>query len=440
MLADRPFRYGDHLDKIDGVLFETLTDILVHVELLAQDAREQGVMIGIKGDWGTGKTSILKAMAEYFSKARQWPVVFFDAWKYQEEDAPILPLLGRLREVCQGDESQETQNLLNSLMEKLATTGTLAMDIAARILTGRLYGESKGLEEIKKDLEALGRLRAESYARYDETFNLLRELVKKILQEGPPEENHGASPPDWNKLKAKVREITQTEEVPGCLLILVDDLDRLLPDRGVKLLEAIRFYLSIPQTVVVMGVNDRVLAPALENHYRNASTSQALEACPFSGDEFMEKLFQWSVELPHHSFNPSLHTTHFHQALERLGVENFPDKVQPLLEAMDPLPHRKWVRIANRWEALLLKADDPAKALVLALFQECFPKAENFMRRFPLWSMDFPNFYLNTPPHGDEVKKRVIELIQQDTTHLDFPQANLDRLLQAWDELGGPEP
>ncbi len=62
-----------------------------------------------------------------------------------------------------------------------------------------------------------------------------------------------------------------------------------------------------------------------------------------------------------------------------------------------------------------------------------------FMRRFPVWGMDFPNFYLNTPPHGEEVKKRVIELIQQDKTHLDFPQANLDCLLQAWDELGGPE-
>ncbi|RMF32503.1 MAG: hypothetical protein D6752_00045, partial [Candidatus Nitrosothermus koennekii] len=55
---------------------------------------EPHLTIGVFGDWGVGKTSFLKSLANELDKDESIITVFFNAWRYErEEEYAIIPLL-----------------------------------------------------------------------------------------------------------------------------------------------------------------------------------------------------------------------------------------------------------------------------------------------------------------------------------------------------------
>jgi len=436
VLTDKPFKYADYLsilDEEDGEeLFEPLIEILTQIELITSDAKDQGAIVGIKGDWGVGKTSVLKAIEEYFKNCYSCPTVFFEAWKYQDEDSPVLPLLAQLRQVSKGTTKRKLSRFMGIFVKRFFYFGS---DIASRMLTGHFLGESVGLKELKKDikdtLEIVGKTQVENYSRFDEIFGNLKDVVQDIIKEFSYK---GEVKEGWRKLQKKVRERKGKSDIKA-LFILIDDLDRLLPDKAIKLLEAIRFYYSIPNTVVIMGINDKILIDILEEHYRIGKKPY------FSGQKFIEKLFHLSIELPHYRFNPVIHKIHFRDVIKSLNEEDIPEDSKRLLYSLDPLPHRKWLRIANKWEQFIINNNDNniapsySEALFRAIVEECFPKAELFMRNFPMLWEDFSGFYNNPAPELQEIKDKVANIIENDNTFFEFPAENFTRLLHEWEKI-----
>ena len=120
--------------------------------------------------------------------------------------------------------------------------------------------------------------------------------------------------------------------------------------------------------------------------------------------------------------------------------DNLPKGTNDLVTAIDPLTNRKWVRIANRWESYLSQfgsesTETRLKNLWLAIFHECFPETEKFLRRFPDLNADFMNAHLKDDP--DEIITTVKEIINEDKTFLKFPEKNFDALSNAWQALAG---
>ncbi len=75
-----------------------------------------GVVTAIKGDWGTGKTSVLHAIGSYYCDLHRFPVVFFEAWKYQDETSPLVPLL---QQIIRGLERGRTSDWRKAALESL---------------------------------------------------------------------------------------------------------------------------------------------------------------------------------------------------------------------------------------------------------------------------------------------------------------------------------
>jgi predicted KAP-like P-loop ATPase len=67
----------------DNDTVEDLIGFRVHAELI-QDVVEDDtilpVTIGVFGDWGSGKTSIMKMLQAELAKNEEVAVVYFDAW------------------------------------------------------------------------------------------------------------------------------------------------------------------------------------------------------------------------------------------------------------------------------------------------------------------------------------------------------------------------
>lgn len=58
---------------------------------------EQSLVVGVFGEWGSGKSSLLHAVKQDFEQQQDEtaPVltVFFNAWRYEKEPHLIVPLL-----------------------------------------------------------------------------------------------------------------------------------------------------------------------------------------------------------------------------------------------------------------------------------------------------------------------------------------------------------
>ena len=54
--------------------------------------------IGIFGGWGSGKTTLMRAIQGQLDQRRTIVTVEFTAWRYEKEEHLIVPLLDKVRE------------------------------------------------------------------------------------------------------------------------------------------------------------------------------------------------------------------------------------------------------------------------------------------------------------------------------------------------------
>ena len=75
---------------------ETTEDLLgytVHASLLKNvvtNEKNLPITIGLYGDWGSGKTSILKILEEELKNDNDTVVVYFDGWSFESFDDAII--------------------------------------------------------------------------------------------------------------------------------------------------------------------------------------------------------------------------------------------------------------------------------------------------------------------------------------------------------------
>jgi predicted KAP-like P-loop ATPase len=76
----------------DGLGFETYSRVLASAAL---DTRGP-FTIGIFGEWGTGKTSIMRLVQKQLGSEPKVVTVWFNAWRYEQEEHPIVPLVATI--------------------------------------------------------------------------------------------------------------------------------------------------------------------------------------------------------------------------------------------------------------------------------------------------------------------------------------------------------
>ena len=68
-------------------------------DALAQIAHQSAprFTIGVFGDWGSGKTTLMRAIQNRLDKSNKVVTVWFNAWRYEREPHIIVPLIDHLR-------------------------------------------------------------------------------------------------------------------------------------------------------------------------------------------------------------------------------------------------------------------------------------------------------------------------------------------------------
>ncbi|GAI77077.1 unnamed protein product, partial [marine sediment metagenome] len=138
------YMWSDKESDKDYLNFGEVSNLAVDI-LMAPDMLP--VSIGIFGNWGAGKSSLLRLIEQQIEKQDQkYMVINFDAWLYQGYDDARVSLLEviarKLNTTAKGNETllQKTKNLL-SRVNAFRAMGLLAEGIALAhgVPTGGLF-------------------------------------------------------------------------------------------------------------------------------------------------------------------------------------------------------------------------------------------------------------------------------------------------------------
>lgn len=273
--------------------FLNFTGVADTVAEIVVQAAGRPISIGVSGAWGVGKSSMIRLVRRSLTQrtgdgARDFIFVEFNAWLYQGYDdarAALMEVIGEALTV----EAEKRKKGLDKAKEfveriqwfrvaKLVAGSALALHAGLPPvgLLGDLYGLGKKFLARDVDAETVGK--AEKAAgEAKETASGLLASKKKY---SPPQEIH------------LLREsFEKTLEAMGVtLVVLIDDLDRCLPETTISTLEAIRLFLFLKNTAFVIAADDAMIKHAVRRHFQDVTDDLVIN--------YFDKLIQLPIRVP----------------------------------------------------------------------------------------------------------------------------------------------
>ena len=251
-------------------------------------------VFGVHGDWGLGKTSFLHQVQWYLTgECPQQPesvtkdmkrragadkaeggapaqrsgvhggmiqAVWFDAWRYQNEAAPVVALLHEMR--AQLSWRSRAANSVSRAVQVAALGASLSLET----LTKGIGFQYSKFREASRDWES------ENLAAKLPSHTLrehLCEVIRQLLQEGD-------------------------DEAARRLVVFIDDIDRCEPEAAYRLLEGLKIYLTLDNCVFVLGMNQKAVEEAIAQRTKAKSGDDTI----MRAAAYMEKLCQNVWRLP----------------------------------------------------------------------------------------------------------------------------------------------
>ena len=147
------------------------------------------------------------------------------------------------------------------------------------------------------------------------------------------------------------------------LVLIVDNLDRCAPEKGMALLEALRVKMRLEGVFTIIGVNDGTLLSWTDSDSYFGGPFDEILA---EEDVFPDDIFGWSCTLRPVRFNETIKSVYFS------GVPLTTDG-ESLLEELG-LTYRKWNRLSNRLKGIVLSKScmEPSE-LGMTVLEACLP-------------------------------------------------------------------
>lgn len=313
---------------------------------------DAGIVAGLVGRWGVGKTSILNLLdADLGSRPSPHPVFRFSPWFYDDPRVLTLGFFGFL-----------SQGLKRSRQPTLVEAGEAFADLG--IASGVI---SSGV------------------ALYDPVSATIPSLVSSMLRgTGALLRRFGKAAAGLNEAGARANEVLEKVAAAGeRVVVLVDDVDRLSYDELTTLFRLVRTVADLPAMSLILAVDEERVRKLLDS-----ATGDSF------GRDYLDKIIQVKVHVP----PPSRHLirAEVHRRLATLFASlqmAHPSDLQEtdiivsdemrLLERMLQTP-RDVVRFTNSVAVLLLGAGgdqvDAVDAAVLSALDVHYPEGYAVIR------------------------------------------------------------
>lgn len=277
----------DHETKVDLLNNEAIATTIIG---LLRERPDRPVTIGVHGDWGAGKSSVLEMIEDGLSGKDEVLCLKFNGWRFQGfEDAKIALIEG----------------IVTGLLEKrptLTKTAGAVKDIFKRIDWLKVAKKGGGLavtaftgiptpEQIGSIVSTLeGVLANPGQLATKENLSSAIDGVKSILK---PSETKNV-PEEVEAFRKAFDKLLNDAGVEQ-LVVLIDDLDRCLPDTAIETLEAIRLFVFTARTAFVVAADEAMIEYAVRKHFPDLPETTGPRDY---ARNYLEKLIQIPFRIP----------------------------------------------------------------------------------------------------------------------------------------------
>ena len=329
---------------------ETTEDYLgfkVHADLLLNVINDESLLpitIGVFGDWGSGKSSILQIIKQKYEEKdevskeyldKETLCIYFNGWTFEGYDDAKAALLNVILKEIE-ENTKLTSEIKKTVVEKakklwesidwMRGAGMVMKNIALPAVTAYFTGGLSLIPFAAQKIKEWG-------------VDTPEKLIEKLKSEEGSEffnslqKEEKSKPNQINVVADFRRNFEDLLNATGFkkLVVIIDDLDRCTPDRIIENLEAVKLFLNVPKTAYIIGADPRIVRHAIELKYKTDNIAHSTDEKTKNDrivSDYLEKLIQVPYNLPKLSDNEV--ETYLTLLLCK---KSFPEKFPEILEA-----------------------------------------------------------------------------------------------------------
>ena len=277
----------DNETKIDLLNNEAIAKTIIN---LLRERPDHAVTIGVHGDWGAGKSSVLEMIESGLNGEDDVLCIKFNGWRFQGfEDAKIALIEGIVTELVDnrplvtkaGEAVKDIYRCIDWL--KIARHGgglafTAFTGIPSSDQVDAVVGSLKGIFADSSKLA--------TQENYNKAIDGVQGLLKPGESKNVPEE-----------IRAFRKAFDELLKQAGIqqLIVLIDDLDRCLPDIAIETLEAVRLFVFTERTAFVVAADEAMIEYSVRKHFPELPDTTGPRDY---ARNYLEKLIQVPFRIP----------------------------------------------------------------------------------------------------------------------------------------------
>ena len=231
------------IKKCEEDLLERVTFAETLAKAIASYYRNESLVVGIFGEWGSGKTSIINMVIEKLEEIsdenKSSIVIRFSPWNYSSQNG-LINLFFKELLLCIGkNESQKSKKIIEWILKYMS------------VLEGGVFENSK-VEKISKGIREFYNVLEKNQTLEDTKRNLIQEL---------------------NKYDRKI-------------IVIIDDIDRLTKTQVQDVFQLVKQIGDLPNIIYFLPMDREAVISALDKKHVG------------NGEKYLEKIVQIPFSIP----------------------------------------------------------------------------------------------------------------------------------------------
>lgn len=207
--------------------------------------QDEHFCLALDGEWGSGKSFVMGMLRERLKEHSEYIVINYDAWKNNFYSDPLIAILS-----CIIDAMQEKLSEINGFQEAVKAAGKEAMNsfLKSNKQAGKIASFIKTIVHV---------------------INRVQKPFQKDTTKGSISEfkSYQSLLSDVQDCLTKITEYHEYQNKVNKIIILVDEIDRCLPNEQLIVLERLHHLFAVKNCAVIIALNKKAIYSTFDNQY-----------------------------------------------------------------------------------------------------------------------------------------------------------------------------
>lgn len=268
---------SDRIDLLDRGAF--IENVIKVVDQLSENRK--GCCFAIEGRWGVGKTFVIEEVEDRLKETQseevntdKYFVFHYNCWQHDYYEEPAVAIISAMIASLQKNDIIASENVNNTVKAGYELAVDKLKEIAGTFIENKigvnLISLADKIKEKKEEAE-------KSVFEFDELFNFSKTI---------------------EKARKSLQEIAEQRTI----VLVVDELDRCIPQYAIKILERLHhIFYGLENVVVIMAIDRKQLEHSVEEMFGTKNDDGSMDI-----EKYLKKFIDFSMVLDYGTINESI--------------------------------------------------------------------------------------------------------------------------------------